>query len=128
MPRTVRGVLLGLAVLAGACAHPNAGSGGNRLLITEEEIQTSNAATAYDVIARLRGEFLRQRGPTSLVLQSRARAVVFLKDQEYGPIETLRDVRSSDLAEIRFFPGPDAVTRFGSQYAGGVIQIVPRSQ
>src|SRR5262245_51314252 len=128
MLRAVRGVQITFAIVAVACFHPGAGSGANRLLITEDEIVATNAATAYDVIARLRGEFLRQRGPTSLMLPSRDRAVVFLKDQEYGTIETLRDVRSSDLAEIRFFPGPDAVIKFGSQYAGGVIQLVPRVQ
>ena len=89
---------------------------------------STNATTAYDVIARLRAEYLRNRGPTSLVLASRAQAVVFLNEQLYGAIDTLKELRSSDLVEIRFYDGPDAITKFGSQYSGGVIQLVTRSR
>ena len=111
-----------------SCAHPGAATGSNRKVITEEEILSTNATTAYDVIARLRAEYLRNRGPTSLVLASRAQAVVFLNEQLYGSIDTLKELRSSDLVEIRFYDGPDAITKFGSQYSGGVIQLVTRSR
>ena len=122
------GRLLGMLLVgAAACFHHAAGAGTNRLLITEEEIAATNATTAYDVIARLRPEYLRNRGATSLLLPSRSQPVVFMKEQDYGSIEALRQVRSSDLSEIRFYPGPDAVTKFGSQYSAGVIQLVPRS-
>jgi outer membrane cobalamin receptor len=36
-------------------------------------------------------------------------------------------VPADGVQEIRLFTGPDAVTKFGSQYGGGVIQIVSRS-
>jgi hypothetical protein len=88
----------------------------------------TNAVTAYDVIARLRGEYLRDRGPTSLVLPSQNRPIVFLNEQEYGALDVLHDVRADDLTEIRFYPGPDAVTKFGSRYSGGVIQLVSRAE
>jgi hypothetical protein len=111
-----------------SCARARASAGSNRNVITQEEIVASNAATAYDVIARLRADFLRDRGPTSLLLPNQHQPVVFLRDQLYGQIDQLREFRSSDLAEIRFYPGPDAVTKFGSQYSGGVIQLLPRAQ
>ena len=117
----VLGVLL-LAVVS--CAHPATARGSDRKLITEEEILSTNATTAYDVIARLRAEYLRNRGPTSLLLPNRAEPVVFLNEQLYGSLDVLKQVRSSDLKEIRFYDGPDAVTKFGSQYSGGVIQLV----
>ena len=123
-----RGLLGILLIAASSCVHPGGPAGPNRLVITEEETLSTNAATAYDVITRLRAEYLRDRGPTSILLPSRNRPVVFLKEQEYGSIEMLREVRSSDLEEIRFYPGPDAVTKFGSRYSGGVIQLVTRSR
>ena len=124
-----RCALFGILLLAAAsCAHPTSAAGSNRKLITEEEIASTNATTAYDVIARLRAEYLRNRGPTSLLLPSRAQAVVFLNEQLFGSIDQLKQVRSDDLAEIRFFDGPDAITKFGSQYSGGVIQLVTRSR
>ena len=117
-----------LLVAAVSCAHPGTAAGSNRKLITEEEIFSTNATTAYDVIARLRAEYLRNRGPTSLVLPSRSQPTVFLNEQLYGSIDMLKEVRSSDLAEIRFYDGSEAITRFGSQYSGGVIQLVTRSR
>lgn len=115
-------------VASQACTHPLQVPAARRNIITQQEIAASNATTAYDVIARLRGEFLRDRGPTSLLLPSQNRPVVFLQDHEYGAVETLREFRSSDLAEIRFYTGSEAVTKFGTQYSGGVIQLVPRVQ
>lgn len=123
--RCLLGILLLVAV---ACVHPGTASGSNRKVITEDEILSTNATTAYDVIARLRAEYLRNRGPTSLVLPSHAEPVVFVNEQLYGSIELLKQVRSSDLAEIRFYDGTDAVTKFGSQYSGGVIQLVTRGR
>lgn len=123
--RCLPGILLLAAV---SCAHPGSAAGSNRHLITEEEILSVNATTAYDVIARLRAEYLRNRGPTSLLLPSRSQPTVFLNEQLYGSIDTLKEIRSSDLAEIRFYEGPDAITKFGSQYSGGVIQLVTRSR
>lgn len=122
-------LLLGVFLLGVvSCARARATAHSNPNIITQEEIAASNAATAYDLIARLRADFLHDRGPTSLLLPNRRQPVVFLRDQLYGEIDQLRDFRSSDLAEIRFYPGPDAVTKFGTQYSGGVIQLVPRSQ
>jgi hypothetical protein len=127
--RRVRHCLAGILLIAAvSCVHSGTARGSDRRLITEEEILSTNATTAFDVIARLRAEYLRNRGPTSLVLPSRAEPVVFLNDQLYGSIGTLKEVRSSDLAEIRFYDGPDAITKFGSQYSGGVIQLVTRSR
>lgn len=117
-----------LLIAAVSCAHPGTAGESNRKLITEEEILSINATTAYDVIARLRAEYLRNRGPTSLMLPSRSQPVVFLNEQLYGSLDMLKEVRSSDLAEIRFYDGPDAITKFGSQYSGGVIQLVTRSR
>lgn len=119
------GILLFAAV---SCVHPGTAGGSDRSLITEEEILSINATTAYDVIARLRAEYLRNRGPTSLLLPSRSQPTVFLNDQLYGSIDMLKEVRSTDLAAIRFYDGPDAITKFGSQYSGGVIQLVTRSR
>lgn len=127
--RRTRRCLPGMLLLAAlSCAHPATTAGSNRKLITEDEILSTNATTAYDVIARLRAEYLRNRGPTSLLLPSRAEPVVFLNEQLYGSLDVLKQVRSSDLAEIRFYDGPDATTKFGSQYSGGVIQLVIRAR
>ena len=127
MVRWIRVALLAAAI--GGChsvAKPAGGSQHN--VITTEEIDASNANNVYDLIARLRGEFLKDRGKISIKSNTREQAVVFLNDQEYGTLETLRNMPPGRLSEIRYYSGIEAVNRYGSQYGGGVVLLVSRNQ
>jgi hypothetical protein len=115
-------------LLATACFHrapladvPNAN------VITEDEIRAAHGNTIYDVIAKLRPQYLRDRGPVALTSGARDVATVFLNDQEYGPIAILRQVEATDVAEVRYYSGIDAVTKFGRYYGTGVIQLISRT-
>jgi hypothetical protein len=99
-----------------------------RNVITQAQIDSTGYTNVYDVIVRLHAEYLRDRGIVSIKSNQHARAVVFLNDQEYGIPETLRNVPASGVSEIRYFAGTDAVTKFGAQYGGGVIQLISRNQ
>lgn len=124
-------VLVGALFLAVACrAQPEERPSTRSLhnVITEEEIDSAKASNVYELIARLHAEFLRDRGRVSLRGNTRERAVVFINDQEYGIPESMRNLPPERFSEIRFFPGIDAVVRFGAQYGGGVIQLISRSQ
>ena len=48
---------------------------------------------------------------------------MFLNGQYYGALDELRNLPADGVEEVRFFTGPDAVTKFGSQYGGGIIQV-----
>ena len=100
----------------------------SRNVILQDEIDSTRSSNVYDLIARTRGDFLKDRGSVSIKTNQHSRAVVFLNDQEYGIIETLRNVLPNLIGEIRYFSGTDAVSRFGAQYGGGVIQLISRSQ
>jgi outer membrane cobalamin receptor len=128
MPRA-RWLVLALA-LSLACHHQAAESrgSGSHNVITQDEIDATEATNVYDVIARLHGNYLNDRGPVSLKSNIRSRATVFLNDQEYGIPETMRNIPPGRVAEIRYFPGTDALARFGAQYGGGVIQLISRNQ
>ena len=122
---------LGCAIVVAAChPHQPADAGGSSLrnVINQDQIDSSRAANVYEVVTRFHGEFLRDRGRTSLQTNQHARAVVFLNDQEYGIPETMRNIPVGRVAEIRYFPGTEAVAKFGAQYGGGVIQLISRSQ
>lgn len=129
MLRKFCGVLL-LAFSAAACHQQGAGAAGSSSanLITQDQIDSSDASNVYDVIARLRGNYLRDRGKVSILGNQHDSPVVFLNDQEYGIPETMRNIPRSRVSEIRFFSGTDAVARFGAQYGGGVIQLISRNQ
>lgn len=114
-----------LALVIASCVKPSTGPSRENV-ITQEQIDQSNAITAWDVVARYRGDFIRNRGPTSITMGTQDIPVVFLNDVEYGPIQSLRDIRAVDIAEIDLYSGPDAVIKFGSRYGGGVIQCRSR--
>jgi len=103
-------------------------SGGRPNVITRDQIDSTGYGNVYDVIARLHAEFLRDRGVSSIKLNVRDRATVFLNDVEYGIPETLRNFPTADVEEVRYFSGPEASAKFGPQYGGGVIQLISRTQ
>jgi hypothetical protein len=99
-----------------------------RDVITQEEIEASNATNVYDLVASLRGDYLKDRGMISIKTNTRERAVVFLNDQEYGVAETMRNIPKGRISEVRYIAGVDAVNRFGAQYGGGIIMLISRNQ
>jgi len=114
-----------------ACASAGAGSGVHRdyNLITQDEITQQNGSNAYDVISHLRPNFLKTRGRTSIQTPPSAAteyASVFLDSQFYGDLNTLRNIASINIKEIRYLPANEAVTRYGMQYGNGVIEIRTR--
>ncbi len=96
-------------------------------VITETEIRGAHEASIYDVIAKLRPQYLRDRGQIELINGARDVATVFLNAQEYGPIAIMRNVPAADIEEVRYYSGIDAVTRFGRYYGTGVIQLISRN-
>lgn len=122
------GVML-LVILLSGC-----GSGGvksseagrpNRDLITRAQLEESTATNVYDLVMRARPEVLRTRGTTS-VRNSREIAVVYVDGVRRGSPEILKQLRLSEVEEIRFVNGPDATTRYGTGHGGGAIEIKTR--
>jgi hypothetical protein len=121
------------AAAAFACASGGAGgtSGGARRdsnVITADEIAASHETNAFDAISRLRPLFLRSHGRSTLSAGTNASdyATVFLDGQSYGDLSTLKNLVTPQIRQIRFYNGPDAVTKFGMQYGSGVIAIDTR--
>jgi hypothetical protein len=97
-------------------------------VITRDELDSAGAVSIYDVIVRRHAYFLRDRGATSINSTSAPRAVVFMGEQYYGEIETMRNIPAERVASARFYAGTEAAAKFGRQYNGGVIQLLPRFQ
>jgi hypothetical protein len=112
-----------------ACSHPRLGPGemSDSQVITEDEIEASHAATAYEAIQKLRGNFLSYRGETSFNKNtSQPYPTVYLDGQEYGAISTLRNLPASQVATIRLYRSWEATTKFGTGNMGGVIAVTTR--
>lgn len=98
-------------------------------VISRTELSTASTLTTYEAVQRLRPMFLRDRGPVSLVNTSaHAQPVVFVDMTMYGDLETLKSLPASRVEQVRFYPGAQATTKFGSVYGGGVIQLTMRTQ
>jgi hypothetical protein len=132
MPSTRRAFVLCLIPVAmlslAACATTKQMDGTDRNVITSDQIASSNAETAYDVVAKYRANFLHSRGPNSILLKQPKEPTVYLDNVEYGTINSLRNIQASSVAEIRFIEGWDAMTKYGSDHVAGVIQIYTRYQ
>ena len=116
------------SVLVVACSPPRSGVGmvSDSQLITEEEIDASRAANAFEVIRKLRANFLSYRGETSVKGKSTPYPTVYLDGQKFGPIETLRTIPASQISSIRLLRSWEASTQYGAGNMGGVIAISTR--
>ena len=96
-------------------------------LITENEVVASHATTAYELIRSLRPNFLTYRGETSFDRRtSRPYPNVYVDDQAFGQVSILNSIPRSDVASVRLYRASEAMTKFGTGNAGGVIAITTR--
>jgi hypothetical protein len=114
--------------LVAACSHTRPMGDGVSSAddITEEEIATISASNAYEVIRRLRGNFLSVRGRTTLMGTSSAEPTVYVDDQAYGPVSSLRTIPASQVAHIRLYRSWEATTKYGTGNMGGVIAVTTK--
>jgi hypothetical protein len=119
-------VLCGLLL---ACSPPSTQSrrGSDPQIITEEEVEASRGATAYEVIQKLRANFLSYRGETSFdKRKSQPYPMVYVDGQEFGPLSSLRSIPAAQVSVIRLYRSWEATTKFGTGNMGGVIAITTR--
>ena len=121
-------LLLGLLLQGAACSPATRSASPSRAseVIRIDEIETSTASNAWDLVHQLRPNWLRSRGPASIRDPQPVYPVVYFGDINYGPLETLRGLATTGIEEIRFIGATTATTRFGSGHSGGVIQVVVR--
>lgn len=130
----VRSLVVSTALVAislGCASTPSGSLAETRTsqILTQEEISSSGAfGNAFDVITRLRPNFLTSRGPTTLGNAQRTGMYpnIYLDGIPYGDINTLRNIDASTIAEIRLYQAGEAQTKFGMGNNGGVLAITTR--
>lgn len=126
VPRWVLALSL---VVAAACSHPRLGPGeiNDPSVITEDEIVASHASNAYEVIHKLRANFLTNRGQTGYNrTAANTYPTVYLDDQEFGPINTLSSIPASQIAMIKLYRVSEANSKYGTHNLTGVIAITTK--
>lgn len=90
-----------------ASASSSGADGGDRRaqVITQNEISKAGmSGSAFEVVSRLRPNFLVSRGQTTLSGESAVSYPnVYLDGVAFGDINTLRNIDSSQIAEIRLY-------------------------
>lgn len=120
------GVVVALWLFACAHTQTQSQSGSRTDEITEEEIVASSAANAYEVVKKLRANFLSSRGPTTLLGTSSPDPTVYVDEQAYGPVSSLRTIPAGQITRIRLYRSWEATTKYGAGNMGGVIAVSTR--
>jgi hypothetical protein len=122
--------------VSAACASSAAGTSGdisppNRSVISEVEIPATGTESAYELIQRLRPEYLRPK-PTQTYAGARSAeappAAVVVGGQRIGDVSDLRQMPASSLSMIRYYNIEEGKRKYGMQYGGGVIEIIYRTR
>ena len=116
----------------------------NRRVITAEEIEQSQETNAFEVVQKLRPEFLRRMTLRHTLGAGGAGAAaggteqpdlgysqpdpqpttaVFVDGTEMGGTDELRQIASNTVEEIRYLSGSDAQTKYGPRFPAGVLEV-----
>jgi hypothetical protein len=122
-----RTFLLALLALATACAH--GGTKRNQRdpnLITQDEIEKSTAANAYEAVQTLRPSFLHARGVPTTWQGTPQLAMVYLDGMKLGDATQLERITTVGIVSIRYLNAIDANQRYGRGHEGGAILVDTR--
>jgi len=112
-----------LLLTAAACTGSGMSrSGGDPSEITRKEIQrVEQMNSAYSVVQRLRPNWLRKRGPSSV--SNPGDIIVYVEGSRYGPPQSLRQLDPLNVASMRWLTDDQATTRYGTGHDNGVILV-----
>lgn len=119
-----------LIALAG-CAPGVATGGSNQSVITQEELESTNASSLHEAVQRLRPRWLNIRSSTTMGGAGQTVILVYQNQARLGGIEVLRDMHPREAMWIQYLDGPTAsatLPGIGSQdvEAAIVIHTTPR--
>jgi len=98
----------------------------SRRVLLEDEIRGVQVATAYQIVARLRPEWLRRRGRASVRDPTAGAVIVYLNGMREGGVRALDVIGAETVLEMEYLNGQEATTRFGTGHGGGVILVRQR--
>ena len=81
--------------------------------------------SAFEAIRLLRPRWLQARGNANLGGPPLV-PVVMVDRARFGVLEDLKQITVQDVESIRFIPGRDATTIYGTGYGGGIIEVTTR--
>jgi hypothetical protein len=95
----------------------------NPNVLTSEDIRSVDVGNLYDVVRRLRPQWLRARGSASISSSRSTEPVVYVAGIRQGEVRTLQNVNIARVSRVEFIDSRDATTRFGTGHMGGAIVV-----
>jgi len=100
---------------------------GNAILIVRAELEEIGGRSLWDAVRLLRGRWLQpQRNSSFIAGPAYARVVV--DGIVRGDLGELRGFDVDDIETMRYVSAPDATTKYGTGYLGGVIEVSTRGR
>jgi|GEM_PF-939202 len=114
-----------------------------RDMITQEQVDAAQVATAYDLVQTLHPEWLRTRGTNSfsegskvlgalddkgtpLIVAGTDALVVYMNDARLGGPEMLRQIAAFDVGTVSYLTPAEATYRWGMNHSHGAIWVTTR--
>ena len=98
----------------------------NSNVLKADEFEGTTALDVMALLQELRPTWLHSRGVSSIHDQSSGQLRVYLNGESAGDVNELREIRVSDVKELRFLPAAQAHARYGPGHEGGVIEVITR--
>ena len=108
---------------------PKQRSGGQDLILESEISSRAGEATnALQIVQKLRPQMLRSRGVISPNDPNGEATTpkVYVDNVSYGTLESLANINSAQIKEIRYIKATDATTQWGTGHTGGVILVITK--
>lgn len=99
------------------------------MVLREDQIALLRVANAYDIAEQTHSNFFHSRSRGSMNPAVPSTPVHVLVDDTYfsNDVNSLREINSDVVFEIRFYQSYDAQYKFGSGHIGGVIQVITKN-
>jgi len=110
----------------GSPAPSPAPVGARTINVTSALIERLNARSAWDIIERQAPRILNSQRPRLDRRYAVERPMVVLDGATVNDFSVLRDISALSVRMIRILHGSDGYMLYGSQAAGGVIEIISR--
>lgn len=127
-PLSIAGSLLLLLSLA-ACETSSGTTDdavSNNRIVVEDLSASVSGLSAYEVVSQYRPHWLQTRGPTSINNPVDVKVYVDGSGSPYGTVESLHDLRASNLASIQHFDSSEAQFRFGLGNVAGALLVTTK--
>jgi hypothetical protein len=124
-PARLFAALLALALGLSACSGARQGRPGvSPSRITIDDLSGSVVGmTAYDVVQRYRGQWLRKRGRVSVNHPQSIKVYLDTSPTPYGPVSSLREIVATDVEVIEHLNANKAQFRYGMDNTQGAIVV-----